>query len=133
MEIALLAELPGREACRPDSKNARLEEAPRPGEAWAKLAGPYLLEGDSLETMLERDCLLGLVWDLEGEPIAPGGPRRPRANWIAVAEPGGTMVYRDACEMSRRANADDEAQEEASRMRGALPDRRSGLRKGVAA
>jgi hypothetical protein len=142
-ELSVLATLPGREACRPDSKNARLEELAAPGEAWAPLAGPYFPSGGSTDAALQAEYLLALVWDLEGDPIAPGGPQRPRANWCAVKEGvstlkgggEGIMVYRDASELSRRTEESD-AQAASLEMRDHLPDGRERLRskgRGVAA
>jgi hypothetical protein len=134
-EIPVLPALPGRLAYSPESKNARYDPPAAPGEAWAALAGPYFPERRGGTWLLDADQLLAIVWDLDGEPIAPGRRRRRRARWVAVAErDGGIVVYRDVTEMARD-HREDHANNEARKIGRVLPyvhGAKSQKRKGVA-
>lgn len=113
VDVSLHGSVPGREVAPKMEKLSKGERAElEPGEAWVKLAGPYFIApgfytkvpsgriGD-LAATLEQGKLLALLWDLMGQPMCPGGPRRRRASFLVVeALPGEVNVYRDLSEMT---------------------------------
>jgi hypothetical protein len=74
------------------------------GPGFLPLAGYFELHRES-----EVGLLLGLVWDLSGQPIFPGGPLRRAADWRLVeSAPGKVMVMR-AQEECRCVAVEDES------------------------
>jgi hypothetical protein len=93
--VEILAGAPGQVVGNSDK--IPLEEVRQPG-VWMRLAGYYELEG--LYAITDRIALLGLLWDLEGAPIHPTLPRRPRATYALVrVDETHVEVYRAAAEM----------------------------------
>jgi hypothetical protein len=104
--VDLHAALPGAAMEARDLR--RSKTAAVKAEGWQILAGPYQIEpgryagapwaiGETSAT-LERWALLGLLWDLTGQPFRNGGLKRKAARIAVVEEPEGICVYRDVRE-----------------------------------
>ena len=106
LSVPFWAELPGREVTYLADVPKAVRQSP---DSWTLLAGPFVMLGEAASAVRDRRLLLGLVWDLAGEPLHPALPRRTPARWLLVWQDRGTaMVYRATAEML---TAVDEAEE----------------------
>lgn len=105
LRLRVLEEVPGE---RINSVvDVPLDVFRRPG-AWVALTTEFRLEG--LYKKADEQALLGLMWDLTGEPMHPSHGRRPAAGWALVdgrLKNGCVEVWRRADEV--RTSVDERA------------------------
>lgn len=93
LALPILSRVPGTEVT---DRNTTGVDTRRAEDAWSPLAGPYLtIPGSRVsrdQVIVDRRALLGLVWDLRGEPIHPSLGRRAPVEFAAVMELDGRGV-----------------------------------------
>jgi hypothetical protein len=89
-------------------------------DAWTPLTTEFCIVGYA--AVVERAALLGLLWDLAGQPMHPSrGRRQPGTHAVVLCDGRKVEVWRPTCEL--RFSADEKAIREREKNE-ALPDGR---------
>jgi hypothetical protein len=104
LSIPFWAELPGHEV-------TYLADAPKAErmalDSWTLLAGPFVVTGEASSAVTDRRLLLGLMWDLSGQPLHPALPPRDAATFVMVwQDRREVLVYRATREMKNSIDED---------------------------
>lgn len=101
LTVPIHAEPPG--VARTNLGTASVDELREPN-AWTPLTSEFLLIGPSAKS--EATALIGLLWDLTGQPYHPTGHRRPAASFAVVIGKGRAVtVWRPIAELKISADA----------------------------